>query len=63
MKVWFKGLLSAVISSIAGSGALMIAAPDKFNFSDLPTMGKVAVALAIIGLLGYLKQSPLPSSN
>lgn len=57
---WAKGLISAVISSIAGSGALMIAAPEKFNFSDLPTMGKVAVALAIVGCLNYLKQSPLP---
>jgi ABC-type uncharacterized transport system permease subunit len=57
---WLKGLISAAVSSIGGSGALMLVAPEKFNFSDLPTMGKIAVALAIVGVLNYIKQSPFP---
>ena len=60
MNTWLKSLLAATIGGAANAFALMGLMPDKFNFGDMPSLGKVIVAGAIIGLMGYLKQSPLP---
>lgn len=60
MKTWIKSLVAAVIGGAANAGFLMGLLPDKFNFNDLPSLGKVVVAGALISLLGYLKKSPLP---
>lgn len=62
-KPWLKGLAAVVIGGAANAVALMAIIPDKFNFSDLPTLAKVVVAGAIIALAGYLKQSPLPNGQ
>lgn len=60
-KVWIKGLVSAAISSAAGSGALVVIDPATFNFHEgLSKLGSVAAALAVVAVLNYLKQSPLP---
>jgi hypothetical protein len=67
---WLYALLAAAISGAAGAvgGALggMAERPDVFNAADgLPAViglaRTTAIVGAIIGLAGYLKQSPLPA--
>lgn len=59
--IWAKGLVSAAISSAAGSGALVIVDPMTFNLNEgLPKLGTVAAAMAIIAVANYLTKSPLP---
>lgn len=60
VKVWAKGLAAAVIGGAANAVALVVVAPDKFSFGDLPTLAKVVCAGALISVASYLKQSPLP---
>jgi hypothetical protein len=59
--IWLKGLLSAAISSAAGSVGLVIIEPQTFNLQEgLSKLGTVAAALAIVAVANYLKKSPLP---
>lgn len=62
MRTWLKGLLAGVIGGAATSGLAAIADPAHFNLSGdgLVALGKMAAAGAIVALLMYLKQSPLP---
>ena len=59
-KNWLKGLIAAVIGGAANSVSAMFVAPESFNLQDLPKLGKLAVASAIISLAFYLKSSPVP---
>jgi len=63
LAVWFHGLLAVVVSSAANSLSAVIVDPNDFNpFVGGSWMKLAAFALtgALIGLIGYLKQSPLP---
>ncbi len=66
---WIRGLGAAVITGFATSGlsALGIAGADAAGLSvqqlDVKQVGILATAGAIIGLLAYLKQSPLPPAE
>jgi zinc transporter ZupT len=62
-KMWLKGLIAAVIGGAANAVSAVIAAPQTFNFSHegLIAIAKLAAAGALIALIGYLKQSPVPN--
>lgn len=61
-KPWLVGLVHAVVSGAANAAAAMFADPSHFNTSPegLLALGKMALAGAIIGLVMYLRQSPVP---
>lgn len=60
--VWFKGLLSAIISGCATGVSLVIVKPEVFNFSQggLKNLITVMIVSGIIGAANYIKNSPLP---
>ncbi|MGH9377174.1 MAG: hypothetical protein ACRD1I_00110 [Terriglobia bacterium] len=62
-KLWFKGLIAAVISSAANSISVLVADPQHFNpgaAGGIRNLGIVALVSAIVGAALYLKQSPVP---
>jgi hypothetical protein len=60
-KKWLYGIGSAVISSAAGSVAVIVVDPKDFNLTNgLPKLGAVAFVFALIALGNYLKDHPLP---
>jgi hypothetical protein len=60
-QTWLKGLCSAVISGAANAVTGVVVAPETFNFQEgLHKLGALVGVGAVIGLAGYLKQSPLP---
>lgn len=61
--LWLKGLAAAVVGGAANSMGMMALMPDKFNLGDITALGKLAGCGAVIGLIGYLKQSPLWKEN
>lgn len=63
-KIWLKGLISAAIGGAANAGLVAIIAPEQFNFQEgLSRLGTMAIGGAIIAILSYLKQSPLPNGG
>ena len=62
-KVWAYSMGASVIGGAASTAAAMIVDPKAFNFDDLPKLGKLAIAGAVISLVFFLKQSPLPKIN
>lgn len=60
-KAWLYSLVYSVVGGAANSAAAMLVAPDTFNFNDLPRLGKLLAAGALVSLVLYLKQSPLPA--
>ena len=63
MKSWVNGLLSALFSGmLVGLGSIGIS-PEHFNFSNTPHIKniiEISVIGGIVGLLNYLRRSPLP---
>ena len=59
-KVWLHSLVASVIGGTANTLAAMFVDPTAFNTHDLPKLGKLALAGAIISLVLYLQKSPLP---
>jgi predicted oxidoreductase len=59
MKTWLKSLAAAAIGGAATALSTMVVDPSHFNLADLHKLGAVAGAGAVIGVLSYLKQSPL----
>jgi hypothetical protein len=60
MNIWFKGLISALLSgAVTGASAVFIM-PVEFNQANWSKFGYMVLVGAIIGLINYLKQSPLP---
>ena len=60
-KSWLKGLIAAVVGGAANTGAAVIVAPETFNFgTGLGKLLSMIGAGAIIALLHYLQQSPVP---
>ncbi len=62
--IWLKGLISATVSGVAGSIGPMVAAPNEFNFgTGLSKLLTIAAVSGLIGLVNYLKDSPLPGNG
>lgn len=59
VRVWLSGLVAAVVSGAATGVTTSIVLPE----TALQDLGKIAVMGALIGLAGYLKQSPIPSAK
>jgi hypothetical protein len=65
-RLWAHNLLAAVITGGATSGlsavgiAVADAAGASVNPLDLRQVGVLFISGAVVGLLAYLKQSPLP---
>lgn len=57
---WFYSLVAAVVGGACNTAAAMLVAPETFNFQDLAKLGKLLLAGAVISLVLFLKQSPLP---
>ena len=61
LKVWLKGLISAVIGGAANAVTVMVVDPQNFNLSEgLGKLGTVAAVSAIVAAAMYLKSSPIP---
>jgi len=62
MKIWIQGLLVALISGAVGALAGVLTSPESCDLSPagLKKMGGLAIAGALIGVVAFLKQSPLP---
>ena len=66
MEAWFGGAISAMSGGALSSLTAMGFAPETFNFTDTAAALKTAMVAAVgaaIGLLNYLKQSPLPGGK
>ena len=58
---WLYGMMSAVLSSVGGAGAMMIVSPKDFNLdTGIYPLLKLMGVLAIIAFLNYLKETPPP---
>lgn len=62
-RTWLKSLVAAVIGGTANTLSAMLVDPVAFNINDLPKLGKLAIGSAIISLVLFLKQSPLPNDE
>ena len=62
-RIWALGLLHAAIAGAASAAAAALADPAHFNLSPagLAALGKMSATGALVGLVMYLKQSPLPA--
>lgn len=61
IRKWLYGLMAAVIGGTANSVALVIVDPSAAQ--DWDKLEKFAVTSALISLVLYLKQSPLPPDD
>jgi len=63
LRPWLLGLLHAAVAGASNAAAGALADPMHFNLSHdgLIALGKLAVTGALIGLVMYLRQSPLPA--
>lgn len=62
-KIFMKGLGFAIGSSVVGAGADAIHQQMATGQIDIHGLYNVAISAAIVGVLGYLKQSPLKKSG
>lgn len=60
-KLWLKGLAAAAIGGATTSALSVAVEPSKPV--DPTALGTTAVAGALVGLLAYLKQSPIPPTT
>lgn len=61
MNAWLKGLLVAAVTGAIGAIVPALQDPDHFNFTPdgVKKLAAMAAAAALVGVLLYLKQSPL----
>lgn len=57
---WLYSLIAATIGGAANTATAMVVDPVAFNFNDLPKLAKLLVAGAVVSMILFLKQSPLP---
>jgi hypothetical protein len=65
MAVWLQGLIVAVISgAVSALGGILIS-PETIDFTGpgLRKMLLLAAGGALIGVVGFLKQSPIPTTS
>lgn len=64
LKIWFHGLIAAALSGLASSTGGVIGASvaglDVWSPAFWKVTGGAAVGGALVAVVGYLKQSPLP---
>jgi len=56
VRVWLSGLVAALVSGAATGITTSIVLPE----TSAEDLGKVMIMGALIGVAGYLKQSPMP---
>lgn len=62
IRLWLYSLLSAAISGATGATSVVLIDPDHFNLHDgLTKLSEVAAMMAVIGVLNFLKNKPLPT--
>jgi hypothetical protein len=63
LRLWLLGMLHATVAGASNAAAGALADPAHFNLSHagLIALGKLAATGALIGLVMYLRQSPLPA--
>lgn len=59
LTLFFKGLGFAVASSVVGAGIDAVHQQVATGNIDVGKLQGVAISAAVVGVLGYLKQSPL----
>lgn len=60
-RTWALGILHAAIGGAANSAAAMFVEPEHFNLGEgIGRVGAMAAAGALIGVVMYLRASPLP---
>lgn len=57
---WFAGLIRAAIGAGANALSALVVSPDQFNFQHPQKLIEMAGAGALIAVVHYLQQSPLP---
>lgn len=65
-QTWIGGIISAMAGGAMSSLIAVGFAPETFNFNDGAAMGKTAAiagAGALMNVLNYLKDSPLPKKE
>lgn len=62
MRTWLKSLLACVLGGAANAALLTVVDPNLVKPEDLIHIVKAFGAGAVISVLAYLKQSPLPPS-
>ena len=60
---WLYTMLHTIIGGAANSAVAMFVDPAAFNFNDLGKLGQLFAAGAVISLVMFLKQSPLPPAE
>jgi hypothetical protein len=65
IKTWLYSLVAAGIGGASSAALSVVAMPDVFNFSQpgLIHLAKAAGIGALVPVLTFLKQSPLPVSS
>lgn len=64
-RAWLYSLVAGAIGGASSSTLSVFAMPDVFNFSHAGWVhiGKLAFIGAVVPVLTYLKQSPLPAQQ
>jgi hypothetical protein len=63
IRVWFGGLIAAIIGGMSNAVLLLNIAPMEFNFNaGLGKLGAAVTWSAILAAAMYLQRSPLPAS-
>lgn len=60
---WLYTMVHTVIGGAANSAVAMFVDPAAFNFGDLKKLGTLFAAGAVISMVMFLKQSPLPPAE
>lgn len=58
---WLRGLVGAVINSVASCVTAVIV--DPHTFAEWDKLAKLAIVSAVVGAALYLKQQPLPEDD
>ena len=63
MLIFLKALLAAVLGGAVTSVTEVLSAPGNTNPYDMGRLRNAAIAGALVGLVGYLKQSPIETDE
>jgi hypothetical protein len=64
VSVWLKGLIAALIGGAANGLAVRFVDAEHFNVDDgIGALLKITAVGAVVSVLAYLKQSPIPGAD